>query len=206
MGRPKALLQWRGRPFIATVCDALRLVGVKEKIVVLGRAEREILAAWKPLGEKIAVNSRPEDGQLSSLRIGIEAAAKDTEGFMVCLVDQPTIAPQTYKKIVFFWSRHKDSIVIPRCKRNAAQSQVIDVNSKPATPNSKLLFKRGHPIIIPAIYRHFCFEGPLEAGLHWVTHHPSVKIADIEVNDSGIILDIDTPEQYEELRVRGLEG
>ncbi|MBU2575322.1 MAG: nucleotidyltransferase family protein [Elusimicrobia bacterium] len=204
MGRPKALLEWRGRGFLETVCAALRLAGVEERIAVLGRASEEILAGWSPAGEKTAVNPRPEEGQLSSLRTGLEAAAQASEAFMVCLVDQPAIAPRTYKDIIAFRSAHKDSIIIPRVPRPAAQSQVT-ADSPLSTLHSPLSFKRGHPIIIPAIYRQLCFEGPLEAGLHWVTHHPSVKVADLEVEDAGIILDIDIPEDYEELRFGGFK-
>ena len=221
MGRPKALLEYRGRTFIATVCDALMQAGVAERIVVLGRAEREILAAWKPLGERVAVNPRPEDGQLSSLRVGIEAASKASDGFMVCLVDQPTIAQRTHKEIIAFWSSNKDSIVIPRCRRGEEQSQVTSHKpqeqsqvtshkSQVITPDSAdstlyplpstLSFKRGHPIIIPVIYRHLCFDGPLDKGLHWVTHHPSVKVVDLTVEDAGIIRDFDTPEDYAKLK------
>lgn len=213
MGRPKALLEYGGRTFIAKVCDALRLAGVEERIVVLGRAEREILAAWKPLGEKVVINPRPEDGQLSSLRIGIEAAASDPDGFIICLVDQPTIAQRTYKEVIAFWSRHKDSIVIPRCRRKQSEriadrgeglgddGQGSSDNSYTLSPIRSTLpaFKRGHPIIIPAAYRHLCFEGPLEKGLHWVTHHPSVKVFDLTVDDTGIIRDFDTPEDYTKL-------
>lgn len=182
MGRPKALLQWRGKPFIEHVCDALRRAGVEDRVAVLGRASADILAAWTPAGEKVTVNLKPENGQLSSLRAGLGFAAEYSEAFLVCLADQPTVLPETYKKIIEFWSFHKDSIVIPRTIRLS---------------DSKL--KRGHPLIIPAAYKHLCFEGPLEKGLHWVTHNPLVEIADLEVADREIIRDIDTPEDYEAL-------
>jgi len=182
MGKPKALLQWRGKPFIEHVCDALRRCGIEDRVVVLGAASHEILAAWPPAGEKVAVNLHPEHGQLSSLRCGLLDAAPTAEGFMVCLADQPTVPVDTYKRIIEFWNSNKESIAIPRTLRAA---------------DSKL--KRGHPIIIPAAHRGLCFEGPLEKGLHWVTHHPSVKIADLEVKDPEIIRDIDTPEDYEAL-------
>lgn len=182
MGRPKALLDWRGQPFIEHVCDALRRAGVEDRVVVLGRASHEILAAWVPAGEKVAVNLHPEHGQLSSLRCGLLDASETAEAFMVCLADQPTVPVDTYKRIIEFWLNNKDSIVIPRTIRAA---------------DSKL--KRGHPIMIPAAHRSLCFEAPLDKGLHWVTHHPSVKIADLEVKDTEIIRDIDTPEDYEAL-------
>ncbi|KAF0126210.1 MAG: molybdenum cofactor cytidylyltransferase [Elusimicrobia bacterium] len=179
MGKPKALLEWRGLPFIEHVCVALRGAGVEDRVAVLGRAEAEILAVWTPAGEKVAVNPRPEDGQLSSLRAGLGAADKAAEAFMVCLVDQPTIAPATYRKVIDCWLANKDSIVIPRTFR-AADSRM----------------KRGHPVIIPAAHRQLCFEGPLDKGLHWVTHHPSVRIADLDLDDAEIIRDFDTPEDY----------
>lgn len=183
MGRPKALLQWRGQPFLEHVCYALRRAGVEDRVVVLGRASREILSGWVPAGEKVAVNPNPEHGQLSSLRTGLADISEFSEGFMVCLADQPTVDPETYKNIIACWLSNKDSIVIPRVFR-ASDSRL----------------KRGHPIIIPAAHKALCFEGPPDKGLHWVTHHPSVKITDLEVKDPGIIRDFDTPEDY-----RGLE-
>lgn len=183
MGRPKALLQWRGRPFIEHVCAALRSAGVEDRVVVLGRASAEILSAWKPRGEKIAMNLKPEDGQLSSLRAGLAAADSDSGAFLVCLADQPTIRPETYKALLAFRACRPGSIIIPRVPR---------VSPGPGEPP----FKRGHPIIIPAGSRHLCFEGPLEQGLHWVTHHPSVRIADLDVADREIIRDFDTPGDY----------
>lgn len=182
MGRPKALLPWRGLPFIEHVCAALRAAGVEDRVVVLGRASAEVLAAWRPAGEKVAVNPRPEEGQLSSLRAGLAAASPASEGYMVCLADQPTIAPSTYARIMEFWSSDKAALVVPRAFR-AADSRL----------------KRGHPIIIPAAHKGLCFEGPLDEGLHWVTHHPSVRAADLDVEDTEIIRDFDTPEDYEAL-------
>ncbi len=179
MGRPKALLQWNRKPFIEHVCEALRRAGVTDRVVVLGSASREILTCWPPAGEKVALNPHPEHGQLSSLRVGLKDVSQLAEGYMVCLADQPTVPVETYRRIIEFWDENKDFLVIPRTLRKS---------------DSRL--KRGHPIIIPAAHKHLCLEGPLEKGLHWVTHHASVKVADLDVKDPEIIRDFDTPEDY----------
>lgn len=222
MGRPKALLEYRGKFFIENVCAALRLAGIEERVAVLGRDAAAITSAWKPAGEKVIVNPEPDLGQLSSLRAGLLAADPGAEAFMVCLADQPTIAPQTYKDIIAFWCERKDYIIIPQCLRDKVagnKSQVTGQNEEKVvlkntdsadsplatlhcplpTDHCPLLYKRGHPIIIPAVYRHLCFEGPQALGLHWVTHHPSVKVLDLTVEDTGIIRDFDTPEDYAKL-------
>lgn len=182
LGRTKALLDWKGKPFIEHVCDALRRSGVEDRVVVLGSASHDILAGWTPAGEKVTVNPKPGHGQISSLRCGLKEISETAEAFMVCLVDQPTILPDTYARIIEFWNENRDSIVIPRVLRPA---------------DARL--KRGHPIIIPAAHKNLCFEGPIEKGLHWVTHHSSVKVADLEVRDAEIIRDIDTQEDYRAL-------
>jgi molybdenum cofactor cytidylyltransferase len=186
MGRPKAVLSWRGLPFIEHVCAALRAAGVAERVAVLGRDSGEVLAAWAPAGEKIVLNPRPDEGQLSSLRAGLMALPPEADGFLVCLADQPTVAPDTYKRIISFWASNKGPIVIPRTFRA-----------------SDARLKRGHPILIPAAFRRLCFEGQLAEGLHWVTHHPAVEVADLDVADPGIIRDFDTPEDYAALQKEG---
>jgi molybdenum cofactor cytidylyltransferase len=201
MGRPKALLEYGGEFFIERVCAALRAAGVAERVVVLGRDAAAITSAWKSSGEKVAVNPEPDLGQMSSVRVGLSAAGPAAEGFMICLADQPTIITETYKEVAAFWVLHKDAIVIPRCLRSKSQ---VTSNKSHVTNDSTLAYKRGHPIIIPAAHSHLCFEGPLDKGLHWVTHHPSVQVLDLNVEDSGIIRDCDTPEDYNEL-IKGAE-
>lgn len=186
MGKPKALLQWRGLPFIEHVCAALRKAGVEDRVVVLGRDSHDILAAWHPAGEKVAVNPKPENGQLSSLRAGLADLSPSAEGFLVCLADQPTVPADTYKRIIAFWQDRKASVVIPKTFR-AAEGR----------------FKRGHPIIIPAAHKALFYEAPLDKGLHWVTHHSSVHVEDLELKDPEIIRDFDTPEDYDSLAKAG---
>lgn len=201
MGRTKALLEYDGRTFLEAVCAGVKAAGVKETIVILGASRKEVLAAWKPEQEKIAFNETPELGQIASVRAGLAMVSPEAEAVIIALVDQPTIEPGTYKLIADLWRSNKDSIVIPKCKRAAQAVPGPQTGQDPA-----LVFKRGHPIIIPRKYFPLCFDGPADKGLHWVTHHPSAKVLDLVVEDTEIIRDFDTPEEYKKLKVMGLEG
>lgn len=184
----KPLMLWNGLPFIEHICRALRQAGIDRRIAVLGRKHKEILQAWQPQGEYIAINQHPEDGQLSSLRAGIACMEKENfcGDLMVCLADQPLIKAETYSAVLRCAAENPGKIIIPRVPRLGRQ---------PGEPP----YKRGHPIIIPQNLVHLCKDGPLDKGLHWVTHHPSVKIYDLNVNDRAVIRDFDTPESYMEL-------
>lgn len=191
MGRTKALLEYGGRTFLEAVCAGVKAADVQEIIVILGASRKEVLASWKPKEEKIAFNETPELGQIASVRAGLALVGPEAEAVMIGLVDQPTIEPETYKLIADFWRSNKDSIVIPKCRRPGG--------APAANGRQPLSFKRGHPIIIPREYFRLCFDGPADKGMHWVTRHPSAKVLDLIVEDTGIIRDFDTPEDYQEM-------
>jgi len=181
MGSPKAILEYKGKKFIEIIISNLKYAGIRDINVVLGKDKAEILKRWKPETEKIIFNDKPELGQIYSLRLALEKIDKKND-FIISLIDQPLIQKETYKKLIDFFLINRDFIIIPKCLKN------ISITGKE--------YKRGHPIIIPYIYRDLCFKGPIEKGLHWVTHHNNVKVKELIVNDSGIIKDFDTPEDY----------
>lgn len=194
MGRTKALLDYGGRTFLETVRAGAKAAGAGEIIVILGASRAEVLAAWKPGDVKLAFNETPELGQIASVRAGLKLVNPETEAAMICLVDQPAIKPATYRTIADFWPANRDSIIIPKCRR---ETPAGTGSLSPATP----AYKRGHPIVIPKKYFQLCFDGPAEKGLHWVTHHPSVKVTDLVLEDKNIIRDFDTPEDYQKLKI-----
>jgi molybdenum cofactor cytidylyltransferase len=94
--RPKCLLQLDGLSLLERQLQALSLAGVTPIQVVLGHhAERILqegaLARWAAQPVR---NPQPDDGHVSSLRIGLRALPPELDAVVVALADQPLINAQ----------------------------------------------------------------------------------------------------------------
>jgi molybdenum cofactor cytidylyltransferase len=91
--RPKCLLQIDGVSLLERQLQALSLAGVTPIGVVLGHhAERIVqdgaVARWAAQPVR---NPQPDDGHVSSLRIGLRSLPPDLDAVLVALADQPLI-------------------------------------------------------------------------------------------------------------------
>jgi molybdenum cofactor cytidylyltransferase len=91
--RPKCLLQLDGLSLLERQLQALSLAGVFPIQVVLGHHAERILqdgavARW---AAQPVLNPQPDDGHVSSLRIGLRALPPDLDAVVVALADQPLI-------------------------------------------------------------------------------------------------------------------
>ena len=94
-GRPKCLLQLDGVSLIERQIRALLATGITQIGVVLGHYAAAIEAAVQHLPVVLVHNPEPDEGQASSLRLGLAAwaasAPEACEAFYVGLADQPLI-------------------------------------------------------------------------------------------------------------------
>ncbi|SEC08518.1 nicotine blue oxidoreductase [Streptomyces sp. 2131.1] len=91
-GRPKALLEHRGRPLVEHAVRTLRDGGCDPVHVVLGAAADEVRARADLAGCAVGVNPEWAEGMGSSLRAGLGALADSgADAALVLLVDQPGI-------------------------------------------------------------------------------------------------------------------
>lgn len=173
MGRTKALLPFRGLTFVEAVCHRMMEAGVDRVVVVVGADAERVREAVGGELCAFAVNLCPSDGMLSSLRVGLKNVDPQVGAAVVALVDQPAVPPEVYRGVVSAWRTSNADVVIP-CYNGC----------------------RGHPILLDRSIWSLCFEGPLDQGLHWITHHPRVIVAEVEVGSRFVALDTDTPEEY----------
>ena len=108
--RPKCLLQLNGMSLLERQLQALSLAGVRPVGVVLGHhAERILqegaLARWAAQQVR---NLRPDDGHISSLRIGLKALPAGLDAVEVALADQPLIDVQAVQALLAAFVQRPD--------------------------------------------------------------------------------------------------
>jgi molybdenum cofactor cytidylyltransferase len=175
MGRPKALLTIDGETFIEHIVAALRRSGLERVVVVLGFNAEELRRKIEHLPVEIVLNPNFSQGQLSSLQVAIRHLEQDSDcdGILVHLVDHPYIDSTLVRNMIQKFAGGQKLIVVPRHHG-----------------------KRGHPVIFARALFAELLNAPPELGAKAVLHAHQVDTLEIDTEDIGITIDIDTPELY----------
>ena len=180
MGEAKQLLRLgEGTVLGRTIENVRRSAEVDEIVLVLGasaEAIRRQLPASLLEGLKVVVNPAYEQGMASSLRAGLSALDPQTGAALIVLADQPLVRPETLDQLAHQYRRTPAPIVIPSYKG-----------------------VRGNPVLLDrSVFAEvMALEGDTGCRAIFGNHPETVKL---EVEDEGILLDIDNQEDYERLR------
>lgn len=111
-GGTKQLLRVADKPLVQHVIDAAAAAGLDEIVVVLGHdAERVRAGIRLPETARTIENPDYRDGLATSLAAGLRAAARDSEGAVILLADQPGVTPDTIGSLVRTFVAHRARIV-----------------------------------------------------------------------------------------------
>jgi molybdenum cofactor cytidylyltransferase len=176
-GRPKALLELGGVPLIVRQLIALSGAGVDEVAVVLGHHAEAIEAAVRAFPITLVRNPNPDDGQASSVRIGLAALSPRLDAVMVTLADQPLVDAQDLIALIgAFKRRGPAAMVVPRVHDAAG----VDMP--------------GNPVIFDASLRDEWLAGAADlACRRWRQAHPE-RVRWFDTDNHRYRVDIDTPE------------
>jgi len=171
-GRPKALLEFKGRTFLEHILDAIEKSGTPSTVVVVGHHRKAITSALNL--PSTVFNPNYEQGMSTSVQAGIRALPVGVTGAGIFLVDQPLIDAGTIKLLSA--ELRPGHIVLPFHER-----------------------RRGHPAFFASdIFGEILNLGP-EQGLNTVVRRDSSRITEVVVENPGVLRDIDTPEEFENL-------
>jgi len=172
MGSPKALLEFRGQTFLSTILRAIDASGIKTVVVVAGHHYDRILTAFPDL--PVVLNPDYEQGMSTSVQAGIRALPRGLGGTAVFLVDHPVIDQRTIEVLV---SRLKPGHI------------VVPVHQG----------RRGHPVVFAAdLFDEILGLSP-DQGLNTFVKKVPDRVLEVAVESSGVLMDIDTPDQFARL-------
>ena len=173
MGSPKALLEFRGETFLD------RLIGLFAEqcapvIVVLGARAGDIRAGLRRAGEALIVeNPDYRSGQITSMQRGLREIPYDAEGVLFTLVDHPNV--------------------------EAATIAALAAPPWPPLRVPRYGSRRGHPLFFRReLVAEFLAVAPEGSAREVLARH-SGDIEHVDVDDPGILDDVDDPAAYRRL-------
>ena len=112
MGRQKLLLEFKGKPVVRWSVEAV-LPHVGDCVVVTGEDDAGVRAALAGLAIRFVLNPRPQDGQGSSIAVGVGALKPWTAAAAIVLGDQPRTPGDVLPALLAAQARSQKSIVTP---------------------------------------------------------------------------------------------
>ena len=160
-------------PLIRRAVTALASAGVSEMVVVLGHHGPLIEAALQGTGVRWIFNPQPEDGQVSSQRLGLAALRAPHEAVIVALADQPLVGADDVRALLQAWAHRSAGVQLlyPR------------VDGQP-----------GNPVIFSdAVREEILRSEPTVGARQWREAHPEA-VAAFDTPSPHYRFDIDTPD------------
>jgi molybdenum cofactor cytidylyltransferase len=170
MGFPKPLLRLNGETFLNHIAASMLAV-VDRLIIVLG-AHREAVHAALWADSRIIIVDNPDyaQGQLSSIKAGLRAVSAQADAAIIHLIDHPIVQPETFSRLAEMYRESDKPILITRC-----------------------VGKRGHPVLFDRSLFDELQRAPLNVGARAVVNADSGRVIYVDVDDPGVLLDLDTP-------------
>ncbi len=179
--RPKCLLELGGVSLIRRQLIALSGAGVDELVVVLGHHAERIEPAVRDFPVTLVRNLDPDAGQVSSLRLGLQALTGKIDTVLVALADQPLINSQDINDLIGAFKKRPEG------------TEVVQptVDGLP-----------GNPVMFSQSVREQILASEASIGCRqWQAAHPHAVHAWVSSNQR-YRTDVDSPEDIEALAAR----
>jgi len=176
MGQPKQLLPVGGQPMVGRVVDTVLAAGIEQVIVVLGSSANEVQRALAGKPVTLIVNPHWQEGIASSLRAGLSPIVAQADAVLFVPADMPRLSAPPIQAVVARFLSTGKAIVAPTCNG-----------------------RRGNPVLFarPLFAELMRLRGDAGGRTLFAAHADDIEL--VEVGDEGILLDIDTPDEYDRM-------
>jgi len=176
MGKSKQLLPLGDRPVIARCLESIRGAGIDDVVVVIAPNGGEVIKAIEAFPVTVVRNETPNTDMSQSVRVGFRKVSPAACGVFVCLADQPLVKAETLMTMRLCFKEKPGMIILPVYNG-----------------------KKGHPSLLP---RKLLAEIETLPTLRDLIEKHSGEVFCLEVVDEGVVLDMDTQEDYKRMLKR----
>ena len=177
MGAFKPLLPVGGTTVMERAIELFRGAGINDIRVVVGHRSDELLPLLKRLNVLPVLNERYQEGMFSSVVAAAQSIEEENGAFFLLPVDIPLVRRETVELMLSTFQGSAKGVLYPGFQG-----------------------VRGHPPLISASYREKILSWDGSGGLNRLLMNHEADSATVECGDEGVLLDMDTPEDYEQLR------
>ncbi|WP_346355037.1 nucleotidyltransferase family protein [Azotosporobacter soli] len=178
MGDVKQLLELGGKPVIRWVAEAACAARLDGVIVVLGAEGAQVAKALTGLRLTVVQNEAWLSGQASSLRCALDALPDDCAAVLFLLADQPLLDASLLERLVKHYRKSGGATVAP-----AYQG------------------RRGNPVLFDLKHWRTALLGLSgdEGARALLADQEAIEL--VEVEDETVFDDLDTPQDYERMKL-----
>jgi len=187
MGSPKLLLDVNGKTVIARVLTALGEAGLVNRLVVLHPQDELLKREVERHGGRAFFPPTPPPEMRDSIQFGFKSVADEIRAsgepadphqpWLLVPADHPVIDAKTVTILLEAAAKNPGRIIVP-------------------THGGR----RGHPTVFAWKHALQIDQIPEGLGFNWIVEQSPADIIEIEFASSGVLVDLDTPDDYERLR------
>lgn len=170
----KLLLAVDDVPLVRRTVSQIVAAAFDEIVVVVGHEQELVTEALAGLPVRVAQNEHYRDGQVSSVRCGLQALRRPNAGVMVCPADQPLLTTTLVNTLAeLFFARERGTTLVPYYQG-----------------------RRGNPIVLDQGAVADILSGNSDFGCRqFVDRNPDL-VDRVDIENRALVDDIDSPEDY----------
>jgi len=176
MVKCKSLLPLGGLRVIERGINTFKQAGIMDITVVVGHRADELIPILDELKVSYVFNEKYSEGMFSSIVKGVQSLQAETKAFFLLPSDMPLVKSHTVRLLGRAFNKVKADIIYPVFQKH-----------------------RGHPPLIGANCFPEILLGNTSGGLRQILERREGNACEVEVFDEGILLDIDTHEDYQKI-------
>jgi len=153
--------------------------GIEDIHVVIGHRANLLIPVLTSLGVKTIMNPDYDQGMYTSVQAGVRSLESEVEAFFLLPADYAFVSSETVRSMLRAYQGSSFEVIYPVYREN-----------------------RGHPPLIFAKLRDRILACEPEGGLKELLEREAHNSAEIQVDDEGILIDLDSEEDYQ----RAIQG